>query len=101
MLTNNPKCTIEIVRSFSASFVQVKSSILLSPRLSLRLSACLLESSMCVIYGVVPKGLLTFFGSLYKEVEKTTSGTLVYRFERETARKNVFLPKTLSPRLRM
>ena len=42
-------------------------------------------------YGVVPKGLLTFLGSLYKEVAKTTSGTLVYRFERHTARKK-FLP---------
>ena len=39
------------------------------------------------MYGVVPKGLLTFLGSLYKEVTKTTSGTLVYRFERQTARK--------------
>ena len=38
------------------------------------------------IYGVVPKGLLTFLGSLYKEGAKTTSGTLVYRFERQTAR---------------
>ena len=38
------------------------------------------------LYGVVPKGLLTFLGSLYKEVAKTTSGTLVYRFERQTAR---------------
>ena len=42
-------------------------------------------------YGVVPKGLSTFLGSLYKEVAKTTSGTLVYRFERQTARKR-FLP---------
>ena len=40
---------------------------------------------------MVPKGLLTFLGSLYKEVAKTTSGTLVYRFERQTARK-LFLP---------
>ena len=39
------------------------------------------------VYGVVPKWLLTFLGSLYKEVAKTTSGTLVYRFERQTARK--------------
>ena len=39
------------------------------------------------IYGVVPKWLLTFLGSLYKEVAKTTSGTLVYRFERQTHRK--------------
>ena len=38
-------------------------------------------------YGVVPKGLLTFRGSLHREVAKTTSGTLVYRFERQTARK--------------
>ena len=38
-------------------------------------------------YGVVPKGLLTFLGSLYKEVAKSTSGTSVYRFERQTARK--------------
>ena len=38
-------------------------------------------------YGVVPKGLLTFLGSLHKQVAKTTSGTLVYRFERQTARK--------------
>ena len=40
-------------------------------------------------YGVVPEGLLTFLGSLYNEVAKTTSGTLVYRFESQTAR-NVF-----------
>ena len=39
-------------------------------------------------YGVVTKGLLTFLESLYKEVAKTTSGTLVYRFERQTARKS-------------
>ena len=39
---------------------------------------------------MVPKGLLTFRGSLYKEVAKTTSGTLVYRFERQTARKKYF-----------
>ena len=38
-------------------------------------------------HGVVPKGLFIFLGSLYKEVAKTTSGTLVYRFERQTARK--------------
>ena len=50
---------------------------------------------------MVPKGLLTFLGSLYKEVANTTSGTLVYRFERQTAReKYVFLGKTLCPRLR-
>ena len=36
--------------------------------------------------GVVPKGLLTFLGSLYKEVAKTTSGTLGYRFDGQTAR---------------
>ena len=36
---------------------------------------------------MVPKGLFTFLDSLYKEVAKTTSGTLVYRFERQTARK--------------
>ena len=40
---------------------------------------------------MVPKGLLTFLGSLYKEVAKTTSRTLVYRFERQTARK-IFIP---------
>ena len=40
-------------------------------------------------YGVVPKGLLTFLGNLYKEVAKITSGTVVSRFERETARKNI------------
>ena len=54
--------------------------------------------------GVVPKGLLkTFLGSLYKEGAKTTSGTLVYRFERRTARekKKSFLPKTLCPQFRM
>ena len=39
---------------------------------------------------MVPKGLLTFLGSLYKEVAKTTSGTLVHRFERETARNFFF-----------
>ena len=42
-------------------------------------------------YGVVPKGLSIFLGSLYKEVAKTTSGTSLYRFERQTARK-MFLP---------
>ena len=47
-----------------------------------QLFVLLLRSS----YGVVPIGLLTFIGSLYKEVAKTTSGTLVYRFERQTAR---------------
>ena len=56
-------------------------------------------------YGVVPKELLTFLGSLYKEVSKTTSGTLVYRFDRQTARKKkkkkIFLRKILWPRLRM
>ena len=52
-------------------------------------------------YGVVPKGLLTYLGSLYNEVAKTTSGTLVYRFERQTARKKIFLPSKSSLRLRM
>ena len=37
--------------------------------------------------------LLTFLGSLYKEVAKTTSGTLVYRFERQTARKKILPSK--------
>ena len=37
--------------------------------------------------GVVPNGLLTFLGSLYEEVAKTTSGPLVYRFKRQTNRK--------------
>ena len=37
---------------------------------------------------MVPK-VLTFLGSLYKEVAKTASGTLVYRFERQTASKNI------------
>ena len=40
-----------------------------------------------LLYGVVPKGLLIFLGSLYREVAKTTSGALVCRFERQTARK--------------
>ena len=41
---------------------------------------------------MVPNGLLlTFLGRLYKEVKKTTSRTLVYRFERQTDIKN-FLP---------
>ena len=39
------------------------------------------------VSGVDPKGLLTFLGSLYKEVVKTTSGPLVYRFEKQTVRK--------------
>ena len=46
--------------------------------------------------GVIPEGLLTFLGSLYKEVTKTTSGTLVYRFERQTVGKKLFLRKTVS-----
>ena len=39
---------------------------------------------------MVPKGLLTFLGSLYKEGAKTTPGTMVCRFERQTARKKVY-----------
>ena len=42
------------------------------------------------LYGVVPEGLFTFLGSLYKVVTKTTSETLVYHFERQTARKFLF-----------
>ena len=52
------------------------------------------------LYGVVPKGLLTFLGSLYKEVAKTASGTLMYRLERQTGEKKFFLQKTLCPQLR-
>ena len=49
------------------------------------------------VYRVVPKGLLASLDSLYKEIPKTTSGTLVYRFERQTARKKYFfLPMFLS-----
>ena len=40
-------------------------------------------------YGVVPKGLLTFLGTHYKEVAETTPQILVYRCERQTARKNI------------
>ena len=32
------------------------------------------KNSVKQVYGVVPKGLLTFLGSLYKEVAKTTPG---------------------------
>ena len=42
---------------------------------------------VCFDYGVVPKGLLIFLGSLYEKVVKPTSGTLVYHFERQTAQK--------------
>ena len=58
-------------------------------------------SSRTQAYGVVPKGLLTFLGSLYKEAAKTTSGTLVYRFERQTARKDISSFEKQCPRLRM
>ena len=54
--------------------------------------ACFVYLFVCLsscVYGVVPKGLLTFLGSLYKEVAKTAPGTLVHRFERQTARKKV------------
>ena len=37
-------------------------------------------------YGVVPIWLFTFLGSLQKKAAKTTSGTLVYRFQRQTTR---------------
>ena len=50
-------------------------------------------------YGVVPKGFLTFLGSLYDENVKTTSGTLVYRFERQTARKKSSFQKHCVPNL--
>ena len=61
---------------------------------SLSLSLWVSLSYNCVLvrvrrYGVVPKGLLAFFGSLYTEGVKTTSGTLVCHFERLTARKNI------------
>ena len=49
--------------------------------------------------GVVPKGLLTFLGSLYKE--STTSGTWIYRFERQTSRKNISSFQKHCPQLRM
>ena len=45
------------------------------------------ERECCYSYVVVPKGLLTFVGSLYKAGAKTSSGTLVCRFERQNARK--------------
>ena len=41
-------------------------------------------------YGVVSKELLTFLGSLYKEVAKTTSGTFMYRFVRKKPSEIVF-----------
>ena len=40
-------------------------------------SELFLERGCSVRIEVVPKGLLTFFGSLYKEGAKFTSGTLV------------------------
>ena len=46
------------------------------------------------------KRVVNFPGSLFKEVAKTTSGTLVYRFERQIARKKFFLRTTLCPRFR-
>ena len=59
-------------------------------------------SARLVQYGVVPKGLLTFLGSLYKVVAKTTSGTLVYRFERQNRqKKKSSFEKALCPRLRV
>ena len=49
---------------------------------------------------MVPKGMLTFLGSIYKEGAKTTSGTLVCLFERRTARKNIsFFQKHCVPNL--
>ena len=60
------------------------------------------DIEVTTVYGMVPKGLLTFLGSLYKEGAKTTSGTLVYSFQRQTARRQYFfLPKTMCPQLRM
>ena len=56
---------------------------------------------VCFDYGVVPKGLLIFLGSLYEKVVKPTSGTLVYRFARQTAINKFFLQKTPCPRLKM
>ena len=42
--------------------------------------------SCLLAYGVDPKELLTFCGSLYTEGAKTTPRTLVSRFKRQTAR---------------
>ena len=53
------------------------------------------------LYGVVAKGLLTLFGSFYKEVAKTTPGTLVFRFERQTARKKVLPSRNTVSSIRM
>ena len=77
--------------------VQISSSLLLplSPESEdSKLRAIATETkAVCFgcFFGVVPKGLLTFLGSLYEEVAKTTPRTLAYCFERQTARK-VFLP---------
>ena len=47
------------------------------------------------------KGLLTFLGSLYKEGAKTTSRTLVYRFERQNCQKKISPFQKHCPQLRM
>ena len=52
---------------------------------------------------MVPKGLLTFLGGLYKEVAKATSGTFVYIASRDKPPDFLlllsFLRKALCPRL--
>ena len=79
------------VTDFSFLHDQVKSTVMLFTEPSLCSVGLHVTptppKSPAQAYGVVPKELLTFLGSLYKESVITTSGTLVYHFERQTARK--------------
>ena len=50
---------------------------------------CVYANVTSLDYGVVPKGLLTLLGSLYKEVAKTTSGTLMSRSTDKLPEKNL------------
>ena len=72
-------------------------------KVSKRVLLCIIivRDYIFVVFGVVPKGLLTFLGSFYKEIAKSTLVILICRFERQTTRKKIFLPKTLCPQLRM
>ena len=52
-------------------------------------------------YGVIPKGLLTLLGSLYKKGVKTTPGTWYIALRDKPPEKNISSFQKLCPQLRM
>ena len=80
---------------------QMHLDLLSEPDLNWTFDVIIAPNASSVFYVVVPKGLLIFLGSLYKEGAKITSGTLVFCSERQTARKNISSFQKHSPQLRV